>query len=1455
MAGIAKFLSGKRILITGATGFLGQPLIEKILWSAPDVARIYVLIRPKYKLGGRVLDAQKRLEKELYSSTAFTPRLQARHKDQLDDFLREKLVAVAGDISRPGLGIDGEKLVELKQDLDIIINSAAVVSFDAPLDDALSLNIFGAGRVAELAAKSDHAGLIHVSTAYVSGAVVGEVPETMYHRASGPGDTFPTRAISDIDLEIASIQEIISESSKKADDPGFTSEIRESLEKREQRAGGWDESRRKEEFEKLKAKQLKAALVEEGMKWARARGWNDTYTYTKALGEQFVLREAGSARVAIVRPSVIESSLAEPSPGWLDGLRMADPLIVAIGKGRLRSLPLNPEVNLDIVPVDMVVNAILAEAANLHSSEQDVSTRIIHVATGSEKPISMGDLYNHVYEFFRRTPLLDKQGSPIIIRRLSFPGKRLFRFQHQIRRIPMSLLDDSLSRLPDFKAGKKLRRKIASRKAAMDMLYYYGEIYEPYLNLGSTFRVDKALELYFSLDKEDQILFNFDVSRMNWRHYMQNVHIPGIKKYLLKMEGTGSYELGEIGEEGEDFPSTIPELLESSRERFTNKTALQIKRNGEWVRYTFSEVEEKAREAARILRSAGLKPGDHVVLFSENQPEWGICHFGAVLAGLVVVPVDSQVWTREIWSICGFNHARAVLASVKCMGRFFRKELEEHSSGETPVLFFNVDEFCQPFSPDSFPVNSTLQLDRIIEYEPHQAHAEDPVAVIYTTGTLDDPKGAVHNHRSILANVRGVNHYMTVRDGDQFLSVLPLYHALEYTCGFLMGIHGGATITYQQSLKPKNILAAMRETGTTSMLGVPTLFSMIRDDIERRILKSNKSVFRNGILQGSRMINASLEKRFGKNLGRKMFSAVHQEFGGKIRVFVSGGSALGEDLFNYYKILGMPIYEGYGLTETAPVLTVSPLHRARAGSAGKPLPGVEVRLYHSDADGVGEIIVRTPSLMKEYFRNPGATAQSVREGWFHTGDLGWVDGDGYLYITGRIKDVIVTGAGKNVYPTDLEAIYRELQGIEEICVFGIRAGLTEEVHALIYPSEDYRSGDDPKHNEKAIQKEIRELARELPSYNRLQSLHFSYNPLPRNSEGKLDRIGIKQEVKALAGKLAGDRKKRDYRSRGDSRSGMRQVILEELSSLSGLEIHEISDESHLYTDLGLDSLMALEFLMSMEQKFGVIIPDERAAGLQTVGDVLGEVKRIGLHPEKARRSRIHRSTLSLKERPFRDRLILRVSFQALRNFSRTYFDLKLQNPEVIPENGAYILAANHASHLDTVVMISALTQALGVRKSRRLHIIGARDYFFEGPFKSWFFSTCMNVVPIERDELSLGGLRRLSSILAAGEPILIFPEGTRSRSGELQEFKPGVGLVAWEQKVPILPVFLKGTYDAMPAGKSMPKRFPISVIFGRMIRMREYERIAATTGKDQLYRRITAEVKDAIENLKNGTGS
>jgi long-chain acyl-CoA synthetase len=506
-----------------------------------------------------------------------------------------------------------------------------------------------------------------------------------------------------------------------------------------------------------------------------------------------------------------------------------------------------------------------------------------------------------------------------------------------------------------------------------------------------------------------------------------------------------------------------------------------------------------------------------------------------------------------------------------------------------------------------------------------------------------------------------------------------------------------------------------------------------------------------------------------------------------------------------------------------------------------------MRLFQPDEDGVGEIIVRTPSLMKEYYKNPEATAAVIKDGWFHTGDLGWVDADGYIYITGRKKDVIVTGAGKNVYPTDLEAIYRGTPSIKEICVVGIRKGLTEDVHAAIFSGGNGGTAA-AQELKKKVQKEIQALAKELPSYHRLQGVHIWPEALPRDRAGRIDRRAVRRQIaeQLLEGKALESR----LQPRRPEPS-LRKPLLEELARLSGTDPEEIVEETHLYSDLGLDSLMALELLLFLESHFQTVVPDERVVNFQTVGDVLDELRRTGVKEEgfSAREPMgLVRSGLPFSERPFLDRVVMGASFSGMKVFFNRYFGLTLNHPEHLPAEGAYIIAANHSSHLDTAAMITALTASLGKKKAQRIHVIGARDYFFDSHLKSWLFSTCLNVVPIERDDISLAGLRQIRSILARGEPILIFPEGTRSRTGALQAFKPGIGLIAYDTGVPILPAFVEGTYLALPPGKSFPRKQKITVTFGPPIGMGNYS--SDNGPKDEVYRKITRDVRAAVESLR-----
>jgi long-chain acyl-CoA synthetase len=1485
----ALYLDRKTLFVTGATGFLGQPLVEKILHTAPGVERIYVLIRPKRQSHGVILDAQRRLERELYDSSVFD-RLRAVHGDNFLPFLREKLIAVSGDISEEGLGIDPEVAERLRATVDVVINSAAVVSFDAPLDDALHLNVEGARRVAEFSTSCPRAILVHVSTAYVSGATHPIATETIYHTApAGTTETFPRGMFSDLEADFARIREIIDQCKTEAQRPEVEREFTRVLLERSRSARNGRSAGRRKVVESLRRKWLENRLRDEGMRWARQRGWNDTYTYTKALGEQVVLRVRGSAPTAVLRPSVIESSLSEPIPGWLDGLRMADPLIAAIGKGRLRALPMRPDVHLDLVPVDMVVNALLAAIPRVATQG---GLHCYQVATGSRNPITLGDLYDLIYRYFIRNPMLDRSGKPIRIRYLRFPRKPLFKLQHKLRRWPLDRAERMLERMPVVPGASRAKRRISATRTAFDRLYYYGEIYEPYLNMDCRFEVDNTMALFHSLDEDEKRAFHFDVTQLNWRHYVQNVHIPGIKRYILKMEGHDS--MRSIDAATDPFPTTIPELLGASAARFGNKTALQIRRGGEWQRVSFVELAQAAATVAENLRALRLERGDRVVLFSENQPEWGMAYLGAVSLGLTVVPLDAQTWHKEVWAIAHFTGAKALLVSENCFKRLAPEGVLENDRAPEPIQIVDVSRHCAPWRMHEYPRSTqgrAVVREAVAEVvgvvgpsgpgasgnggnglggsgngangspaEPAEiatatvaVQPDDPASIIFTSGTASDPKGAVHTHRGFLANLQRVLHLSPkLGPEDHMLSVLPLYHALEFTCGFLGPVHLGATVTYASSLKPKNLVDTMRETGTTYMLGVPTLHALLRDEIERRVLKDPRLAAKaEAAGAGARAERGSLARRLRGRALQELRLRVREEVGGRLRFVVSGGSALGPELYEDFYALGIPIYEGYGLTETAPVLTLNPAGKTRAGSVGKPLPGVELRLSHPDRDGIGEIVVRTPSLMRNYDGNPTATAKAIRDGWFHTGDLGWIDEDGYVFITGRIKDVIVTGAGKNVYPSDLEAIYSNVPGVSEICVVGVKSGLTEEVHAVVVPNAAAATMSPDGDLRKAIQREMQILARDLPSYHRLQYVHLWNGPLPRNADGEV----LRDQVLAW---LRGDLERRPQRMAAAAapipalESSQEDALLQELARLSGIAATDIRPESDLYSDLGLDSLEAIELLLFLETQFGVAIPDAQADAIRTVGDLQREVVVLSKLPAGsvgAPRENLPSLLPARQKSPF-DRALLRLSLSSLDALYHSYFQLEL--PELngfFPLDGPYIIAANHSSHLDVGAIMAAIARQRGKHEAERLHVLGARDYFFDKKLKSWFFSRFFNVVPIRRDQTGLDGLRTAKSILSNGEPVLIFPEATRSRTGKMQAFKPGLGLLAFETNVPVIPAHIRGTFDALPAGRSFPKSAAVRVRFGDPIPMDQFRGEGAGHDKDDLYRRIAHEVRVHIERL------
>ena len=320
-------------------------------------------------------------------------------------------------------------------------------------------------------------------------------------------------------------------------------------------------------------------------------------------------------------------------------------------------------------------------------------------------------------------------------------------------------------------------------------------------------------------------------------------------------------------------------------------------------------------------------------------------------------------------------------------------------------------------------------------------------------------------------------------------------------------------------------------------------------------------------------------------------------------------------------------------------------------------------------------------------------------------------------------------------------------------------------------------------------------------------------------------------------------------------NGQEEELFRELSRLSGIPPQAIKEDSHLYSDLGLDSLMTIQLLLFAESHFGVAVSDQVAPTLQTAGQLLEQIRfqTPVADKAKAKEGRI-RSSRPYAERSATDRWLLGSSHRLLNLLCQKYFRLKVHNQKHLPVAGPYIIAANHCSHLDGGAMISAVSEALGPQEAKKMHILGARDYFFDTALKSWFFSTFLNLVPVEREETSLAGLRMVKSILSGGDSVLIFPEGTRSRTGKLQEFKPGVGLIAQELGVPVIPVYIQGTHRAMPVGKALPHRRGIEVFFAPAILVET----APPDGpegatNDERYRQLTEEVRAGIAGLAKGS--
>ncbi len=1423
---IADRLRGRHLLVTGVTGLLAKVFIEKLLRSVPEVGRIHLLVRP----GPNGASSADRLEREVLGSPVFS-RLGALLGPALDALWAEKVQVVSGDLTKDRLGLSDEAYEALAGEVDIIVNSAAAVSFDERLDLALAMNTLGPGRLLTLARDCGNAPLLQVSTCYTSGRRTGDIPETLL----GPSDG------STLDLD-----EVIEEVQRICD--GLVSEP--------DRNGG---SRRR-------------SLVEAGLEIANRYGWFDTYTFTKWLGEQLVNRDRGDVPVVILRPAIIESSFEEPFPGWIDGLRMADPMIIAFGRGKLPEFPANPDVASDIIPVDLVSNAMVAA---MPMPDDGPGLRVYHVGTSHRHPLRLSDLLDWLGESFRNCPMLDDAGNAIHAGEFKAVPREVFVRKWKQR------LDEAVrerDRLAAEDAPMAERRKARSAVAQIEQFLYLDRIYSPYTCLDCRFLDHNLRALIESMHPHDRVTFPFAAEAIDWKDYAINRHVPGLRKYVLGGTGGDRHPAPVHTEVAPDDrrirasmakAATVYEAFEGVASLCEHKIALQINRSGRWIRYTFGEALAATVSIARRFAELGLTPGDRVVIWSENCPEWGLTYFAAMRAGLTAVPLDPQMPVADVLGCARFAEAKAIIAgattfdtiAAECPGfGITARGIAAACSDAEPEAAFDgpIVRMTEPFVP---PPGAS----RDPGPAPVAVSGEQIASILFTSGTTVAPKAVPLTHNNFLANVRSIIELQSLRSEENYLSVLPLYHAFEFTAGLLTALFTGATITYVEHLKGPEIVATMQSTGTTAMLVVPRLLKLFHDSIQRKVDEAG-SVARTAFRAMGRLSDFS-----GGRLGRALFGKVHRGFGGRLRKFYCGGSALDPALHVAFSRMGFIVCEGYGLTETGPILTGSPSDGGKPGSVGPAVPGVELDIRNANPNGIGEVWARGPNVMKGYLKNEEATAEAIQDGWFRTGDLGRRDAKGYFYLTGRVKDMIITDAGKNVYPDEVELRYRALPHVKELCVLGMpnSGGVGDAVHAVIVPDLENANGA----NRAAIEEEIRgavsQVSAAIPSHQQLGTVHFWRTELPKTTTMKAKRSVIRSRLLVgdatgtlgdrAASKPAQELAPVDPGSLTEGQSFVRTL----LARLTHKSESVLRPDCNLLLDLGVDSLMKLQVVSELETHFDLKCTDEQAAAVTRLSDLYALIENLPLLHGRARPGDAWRKRLRGSQRPGRPREtvssngdngqlfdpLLPARWTArggMSLFFRSYVRVRAKGVRNLPTKGSFILAANHNSHLDSAAVLTA------VAGRRRIWVASAQDYFFSTRLRGWVFESLFDMIPVDRHAEGLNGLRRCLAVLEHGDGVLFFPEGTRSMTGRMQPFKIGAAVMAVEAGVPLIPTRIDHTFDLMRKGRRLIKPGSVRVTFGQPVFPTQPDDEDDIDEQYRIYRELTEDTRARVAALGEG---
>jgi long-chain acyl-CoA synthetase len=796
---------------------------------------------------------------------------------------------------------------------------------------------------------------------------------------------------------------------------------------------------------------------------------------------------------------------------------------------------------------------------------------------------------------------------------------------------------------------------------------------------------------------------------------------------------------------------TLVSLFEKSVKSFKNNKALKMRPRWRMISWTYHDLKEYAYKIAAMLESHGVGYGDKVILISQNSPYWVGAFFGILHKGAVVVPLNPQSSEEFLNKIIKATGAKVVLKSFILF-----------SKNKIKIPVVDIETFT---SKSKF-------------FEKHNVKPDDVAEIVYTSGTTGDPKGVVLTHRNIYSNLESISGMSKITTADRTVAVLPLFHMYEQTCEMFTSLKNGACILFSTSVSTRAIQRSLQDQKATKLLVVPELLETILRKIESKARENRQKRKLKKLF--------AFSKHMPKFLQRLLFRNVHKKFGGKLKIIACGGAALSEEVERKWDSMGFTILQGYGLTETSPVISSNTEKQKRVGSVGKVVPGVNVSIGEDK-----EILVKGPNVFSSYYKNEEKTKEVFDEdGRFKTGDMGYFDDDKYLHISGRKKYVIVSSSGENIYPEDIEREFKNHSQIKDVAVVGYSLNGREIVYAVFLSDSD------------DVGEIVAKVNRKLLQYQRIQDWAiWPDTDFPRSAIRKVKKNDVLEWLK-----------KKEEDEETTSKPAKVSKLVSLLSSVCGKKTDKIHYSSKLYSDLHLDSLMRIELVSRIEDVFDVCL-DENVITHKTTVDELEDLLE-GKRKERKAERKFNSWVLSKTACVFRwllqriiffpyIRIFLKIKVEGIKNLK------KLELPA--------IFMCNHLSYIDAALVLKALP----VKIRNKIAIAAAmdvlyQDYKYASKLAELIFNTY--VLPRRETDNIKPGLDRTGRILDKNYSVLIFPEGEVSLTNKLLPLKKGAGLLAVEMGVPVVPIIIKDVKKFIGEESVVPnKRGTVKVKFGKPI--------------------------------------